>query len=238
MALTKESNQTAKLRVVPKFGDVAMINQLIHTKIWRQLYTGDIKAWFSVALWLFNIKVEMFASSVRHLLRLFHGRHTTGILTSLWTISMMLAFNSTSEVGIIVTFVPFFIPFVPVFMAGKTMHRLAFIDIHSQAFLVFIAVYSLFSLIHIILIYSEKGEISDHSKRGRSIIHILLNRFLPINEYLVQCIIEPVLIAVTGYLVITILQDHTFGVFLCLGAASLFLQEMLDGTFQYVYKKA
>ena len=36
--LTPASNQTAKLRIVPHFGDVAMIVGLMHSKIWLAIF--------------------------------------------------------------------------------------------------------------------------------------------------------------------------------------------------------
>jgi len=238
MALTKATNQIAKLRVVPRFGDVAMINQLIHSKIWRQLYSGDIKAWFSVFVWLVNIKIEMFASSARHIFRFNHGRHSTGILTSLWTISMMVAFNSASEFGFMVTFVPFFLPVLPFLIPVEKIEQMALIDVRSEALLVVILVYTLCSIIHVLFIYLEKGETRDHAKRGTSILHVILKKILPVNEYFVQIIIEPMILILAGYIAIDLFFDPVLGVFLFLAAGSLFFQEIVDGVFRYVHRKA
>jgi len=238
MATTTVSNQTARLRVIPKFGDLAMIVGLVRSNIWQQIYNGEKKYWWTIFIWLLNIKIELFASCGRLLLRYNHGRHTTGVLTFIWTISMMVAFNHIHAFGYFITFIPFIAPVLFVWLDINDVERIVFVDVHSELLVYWMVIYTLVSLIHIIIIYGEWGEIKDHTKRGTSIIYKVISRFRPIKEAKIEIAIEPLFLLLIGYCGSQFEEGPVFFIFMSIVAGCLFIQDVSDEAWRCLHTKS
>lgn len=232
--ISKASDHISRLRVQPIFGDIGMTVQFIQSKIIRQMFEGDKKIYWTIIVWMFKAKIEMFALLSRAILRYNHGRHTTGILMFLWTISMLLAFNSGDKIGYLLSFVPFGSPLLLINMSWMQFQEIIWFQTTSGSIAIWIGIFSFFQLIHVVRIYLEVGNINDHMKRGDSWIYLIFSRSKTISEFHIQCFIEPILIASIGYLVFVITGDLFFLILACTSASCLFLQEFLDGSNRYL----
>ncbi len=232
--ISKASDQISKLRVQPIFGDIGMSVQFIQSKIIRQMFEGDKKIYWTIIVWMFKAKIEMFALLSRSILRYNHGRHTTGIMMFIWTISMLLAFNSGDKIGYLLSFIPFGSPLLLINMSWMQFQEIIWFQTTSESIALWIGIFSFFQLIHVIRIYLEVGNKDDHMKRGASWIYMPFSRSKIISEFHVQCLIEPILIASIGYLIWINTGDMFFLILACTSGFCLFLQEFLDGSYRYL----
>lgn len=231
--LIKKSNQTAKIRITPSFGDLSLFVQLMQSNIWRQLYMGDRKALWNIALWVISSKIDMFAQPLRAILRYDFGRHTTGVLMSVWALVLIIAFNVTHIVGWFFVFLPFGGPATVFLVPLETLISLVFIDIHSKPLMVLAIAFSIFQGTHLVRIYLERGNTTDHKKRGQSWIVMLLKSKLKINEVMFQCYLEPIIGLAIGYVVMMIFGDQVFFIYMFASSICLFIQEFSDVAYRY-----
>lgn len=235
--ITKKSNQTSKLRINPIFGDLGMIVQFIRSKMIRQIYSGDKKVWWTIFLWLMQAKVEMLAVLSRSILRYNHGRHTTGILMSIWALSMLIAFNFGQGYGYAISFIPFGAPILLINMSWSQFEGVVWYETTSQSIAIWAIIFTVFQLIHVGRIYAEIGNVDDHMRRGTSWLSqgIFKNKYL--SEFHIQCFIEPLLVAGIGYGVWHFNDDLPFLIIACSSAICLFFQEFLDGSYRYYHSR-
>ena len=229
--ITQASNQASKLKVVPHFGDVAMIIGFIHSKIWQQFYLSSKKPYWTISKWFINAKIEMFALSGRSILRYNHGSNTTGVMMSIWALAMMIAFNAAIWFGPALTFIPFISPIL-VFIFPKEVFNYITVEYRSPFMLGLMITFVISQSVHIIMQNRKTKMPMDKNKRGQSLIMLCIPERYNINEYWVQCIVEPLLIAGIGYGVFLAYADMVFFAFMICTAVSIMLQEMADGLFR------
>ncbi|MCB0448188.1 MAG: hypothetical protein KDD03_11900 [Gelidibacter sp.] len=226
--LIQASDQSSKLRIVPHFGDVAMMLQLMRSKIWRELYEGSKKPYWRILVWLFAAKIEMFASASRCILRYRHGHNTTGLLMGLWVFSMIAAFNMDLVIGWLLVLIPFFSPLLVFVLDWGHLEQYLFLSIKSNLLLGFMVVSTSFQMVHVLLLKTKKGCNKDACKRGNSwLLFLLPNRFESL-EIWVQTLIEPLLIVMVGLCGWWFFGDTVFLSFMVLSAISLCIQELAD----------
>ena len=235
--LHPKSNQAAKLRLVPYFGDLAMLLQFGRSKIWRQFYQGEKKPYWAIFIWLINVKIEMMALPSRAILRYNHGRHSTGVITGVWTFTLMMAFNAEYGIAWLASFVPFVAPVLAFFLTPTEFVNHLTVDIRSPFLMGFLMVFTVAHLIHVIRIYAKIGNTDDHAKRGSSWLSLLLPKSSKLSEYYIQWLLEPLLVVALGYLAWVVREDMAFLAFMALSAFCMWLQETADGTYRYYHDK-
>ncbi len=235
--ITKASNQTGKLRTVPVFSDLGMMVEFYRSKIWKNLFNGNQKAYWTVFLWLFAVKVEMFGLLLRSVFRYNFGRHTSGFLLSIWTVSMLVALNANAVEGYLFTLVPFGAPILMIGIEWETFLNLIWFNVRSQNVVILTAVFWVFHLIHVVRIYADKGEIDDHLKRGSSWIKRLFPHSKFITEFKIQCFIEPIIGIISGYLFWVFGDDVWMFFILSISGFCLFIQEFSDHAYQYYHDR-
>lgn len=235
--ITNSSNQSSKLRTIPPFGDLAMLVSLYRSPIWKELYSNSKKALWRTFKWLINVKVDMLASLLRAIFRKDHGEHTTGGLMYIWTLCMLLAFNSNSIEAIAFTLVPFFAPVMLINIQGAELIKIIWTNVRSGNVAYLIAIFTVFQLIHIIRIYLKNDENADRMKRGNSWIKMMFQDSKWLSEFKVQCYIEPILAVGIGYAFWKLDGDIWIFILLLSSAICLFLQEFLDRAYQYYHKR-
>jgi hypothetical protein len=236
--INRNDDRVAKPSFVPKFSDPDIIRAVLNSEIWKHLFLGEKKAaWlFFKAIVLF--KMELFISPLRSVLRYGHGRRTTGIIITLMSALMMIAFNTNYVVGYLATFFPLAAPVIPFFMTSDQILAATIADIRSQYLLFFGIVYLVISIIHLVFIY--KGGGTTHSiptRRGTSLLYALLFNHLKLPEYIVQCFIEPILAISIGYVLLSSGTDFTCGLFLIIAGTCLGFQECFDGVSKFAMSR-
>ena len=146
---------------------------------------------------------------------------------------MMVTYNSLDILGFIMTFLPFVAPLMLPFISLEYLFRVVFVDIHSTGLLGFSMVYMICSIIHVSRMHMTSVVVADHSKRGTSLMHMLISKYSEIGEYFVTGIVEPVLIASVGYLIYLSTADTWFFAFMLLSASCLFIQDTADKIYQH-----
>ncbi len=179
--------------------------------------------------------MEMFISPLKAVLRYAHGKRTTGIIITLMSVLMMIAFNTNNIIGYLATFFPLAAPIMPFLMTGDQIINATFFAIRSEPLLIFWMAYLVISTIHLLCIY--KGVGTTHlaaTKRGTSILYGLLFKHFKLSEYTVEQFIEPLLAISIGYFLISSGVDFTFGLFLIIAGTCLFIQESYDAVSKFV----
>ncbi len=210
---------------LPKFSDQDIIRGILNSDYWRHLFMGDAKAFWILGKAIISLKTQMFAAPTKAVLRFDFGKRTVGIIITVMTFLMMIAFNTTWLVGYLATMFPLAAPVIPLYMAGSQIHAAVFTDIRSSALLIFWIVYIILAAIHLVRVYKKWGSPHSATSRGSSVLYVLILRRAGMSERNVQLVIEPLLVALIGASLIWFEVDFTFGVFLCCSAFCLFCQE-------------
>lgn len=218
---------------VPKFSDPDIIKAVVNSDFWKYLFLGDKKAFWLFFKAIVNLKTEMFISPLKTVLRYGHGRRTIGIMITLLSAFMMMAFNTESVIGALATFFPFVAPAIPFLITGEELKTALFVNIRSVALMYFWLVYLVLSIVHLVWVYQGSDETLPPSIRGIPILHVLLFRYWGISPYAVRQFVEPILAAGIGYILINTDTDFTFGLFLIIAAACLFFQELVEAVKQF-----
>lgn len=234
---TKASNHIIKLRVNPIFGDLGMVVQFIKSGIVRNLWRGESKAFWSSFLWLLKAKIELVAMLSRSIFRYNHGRHTTGVFMSIWAITMVMAFNQGDAFGYVLSFVPFGTPLLLINVSWLQFQDIVWYEASSQFVSIWLGIFTVLQVIHVVRIYLEIGNTDDHMKRGTSWLYsgILKTKYL--SEIKIQCLVEPVLTVLFGYVVWCFTGDIIFVVLTSASAICLFLQEFSDVAYRYYHSR-
>jgi len=234
--ITQSSNQTKKLRTIPAFGDLAMLVALYRSALWKELYSNSKKGLLRVIKWLINVKVDMLASVIRSVFRYNPGEHTTGGMMYIWTLCMLIAFNSASVEAIVFTLIPFVAPVLLINIRGTEFVDILWGNVRSENIAYLIVVFAVFQLLHVIRIYLNGDENADRMKRGTSWIKLLFKHNKFITEFKIQCFVEPVFAAGIGYILWTTQGDIWIFILLSSSAICLFLQEFFDKAYQHYHK--
>ncbi|MBL7681771.1 MAG: hypothetical protein JNK00_00305 [Flavipsychrobacter sp.] len=216
------------IRVAPLYGDGEILLSLAQSKFWSSLMNKNEKSWLILVRELFRIKFAILAFLTGAIFRYGYGSRTIGFILSILSTLMLIGYNSTYLFWVAKPFFPFtaafFIPFVDL----KFWQELVVTDIHSTGLFYYTCLFAAVSLFHSLSIYLGFGNSNDPTKRGNSIIYMLFFRYTRVPEYLVQGIMEPVIIGITALLCWHILDDKHFSIFLIISGSSLFMQETLD----------
>ncbi|MCB0518512.1 MAG: hypothetical protein H6577_10040 [Lewinellaceae bacterium] len=231
--INRNTERVVKPSFLPKFSDADIFKGVVNSEFWGHVFLGEKKALWIVFKGLLSLKIEMFVSPLRMTLRYNHGRRTVGIVIILLSATMMMAFNTQSFLGALSTFVPFAAPIVPFFMSWEEISSSLFTEIRSEALMVFWMAYGALSALHLMLVYLRKDGDAPPAGRGTSWLHRLVFQHFKVAETAVQRVVEPFLVGVVGYLLIGTDTDFTFGLFLIIAAACLFVQEVFDAVMQF-----
>lgn len=234
--ITQSSNQTKKLRTIPAFGDLAMLVALYRSALWKELYSNSKKGLWRIVKWLINVKVDMLSLIIRSIFRISPGEHTTGVMIYIWTLCMLIAFNSNSIEAIFFTLIPFAAPVLLINIRGAEFVDIVWGNVRSENLAYLIGVFAVLQLVHVIRIYLSGDENVDRMKRGSSWIKLLFKHNKFITEFKIQCFVEPFIAAGIGYLFWKVEGDIWIFILLCSSAICLFLQEFLDKAYQHYHK--
>lgn len=220
---------------VPKYSDPDIIRSVLKSDIWKYIFLRDKKAFWLLFKALVFLKMEMFISPIKAVLRYGHGKRTTGIIITLMSTLMLIAFNTNNVVGYLATFFPFITPVLPFLMTGDHIISATFFAIRSEALLIFWMAYLVISSIHLLCIYKGIGTTQSlPTKRGTSILYMLLFKHFRLSENVVEHFLEPLLAVSIGYFLMSSGVDFTFGLFLIIAGSCLFIQESYDAVSSFV----
>jgi|GEM_PF-4571493 len=227
------NENASKPSFIPKFSDPDLIKAVINPAFWSQVFLGNQKAIWDLFKGLLLLKIEMFASPLRACLRYGHGRRTVGIGITFLTVTMLMAFNTEHLVGALATFFPLVAPIAPFFMSESEISDALFVDTRSEGLMYFWMAYLSLATAHLIGVYRRKGGAVPTGGRGTSILHTLVFRHIKVSEAVVQRLVEPILVGLTGHTLMHSGMDETFGLFLMIAAACLFAQEGYDAVMKF-----
>ncbi len=231
--INRNNERITKPSFVPKFSDPDIIKAIVSPDFWRHVFLGEKKAVWLFFMALVNLKMEMFISPLRMCLRYNHGRRTIGVTITLMSMLMMMAFNTDYLIGALATFFPLVAPIVPFFMDGEELGQAVFVEIRSGYLMVFWMGHGLLSSVHLVRVYRGWGEPASPTGRGSSLLYHLVFKYLKMPEHVVQRLVEPLLVGITGYVLVSTGVDFTLGLFLIIAAACLFVQEGLDAVMKF-----
>ncbi|MDF1864401.1 MAG: hypothetical protein P1U70_06185 [Saprospiraceae bacterium] len=225
----KKSKNEFNIRLAPLYGDSDILLSIYHSKFWEQIFKKDKSATFLFFRELVRLTIEMFAYSIRVFLRIKYGKRTTGIILTIATVYMIIAFNSV-HFGVYLSPIALYLaPFKYFFIDVSNPSKLILEEIHSQNLLGFLYAFLFWSFCQLFTMYllgwTNK---KDTTKRGDSLIYLLLKNHLDIQESTIQSLVEPILVGVIAILFLKINEDFTFFLFLSTASISLMIQEQLD----------
>ena len=231
--INRNYGRDIKPSFVPKFSDPDLIKGILDAEFWRLVFFRDKKVVWLLFKALVSLKLERFMAPLRAVFRYNHGRRTIGVMISLMSALMMIAFNTHYAVGYLTTFFPFMAPAVPFFMTGEEIKDATFLNIRSQFLMIFWMGYLVISSLHLGRLYKGLGNIEAPTKRGKSWLQTLIFRHFKLKETIVQRFIEPFLAGMIGYVLLSTGYDFTFGLFLMIASTCLFIQEIYEAVRQF-----
>jgi len=222
----------SRSRIAPLFGDGEILLSLFKTDFWMRLISK--KGWAGIVFFktFFALTISMITFSTIAILRYRFGTRTVGLVFSFMTLLLLLALNSSWLYWFAKPFFPLTGAFFPFFVDTQFWQEFLLTNIYSKALFYYSCVYSAFSLVHVVAIYTGFGNTSDPSKRGDSIIYRLFFRYSKLTEFTIQARLEPLIIALTALCLWKFSGDTLFASFLALSALCLFIQESLDRAHQ------
>ena len=220
-------NHKFNFRIVPKYGDLPLFLSLFEGRWLRRLIQGDKTAGWTLLADYTYLQMGIFSHAITAVFRYRHGAQTMGFLMILFTLSWVAVLNYNAIEPALRPFAWGAAFFMPFYKSPPELYDLIFSQIHSKALLIYGGIYLSAALVHTSMIYAGHGN-QEATKRGDSwLYNALLKRTGLVSEQVVQIIIEPLLAFLTGWL-FWVMGDRTFSTFLWIGAASLFIQEVLD----------
>ena len=225
--ITKKSIPHTKLRSKGKYGDLIMVSELLKFEYLLRLIYRDKMLPLMMFVNYLEFLIAMFANSIVVFFRFRHGMHTMGLIMMVSTSIMIMVFNSANLHFILKPFTLPFVALLPFFKDWHWIYAAIVMDIHSLPLLVFLCMYLLVSLVHSIFIFIGKGNV-EYGKRGDSwIIWLLEHKWIKVDEYLVQGILEPFITALIA-LLFWYLGNEVFAIYLWVAASCLFIQELQE----------
>lgn len=234
--LSNKSNQEIIIRQVKNYGDAAIINGFMTTEWWRELFkSGRGVAFLLFTQYYLRFLIWLFANSIGVVFRYKHGGKTMGVISTFYTVILMILFNS-HEVWFF--FKPLILLVMPVYyitLDRDELYCTIMVQVHSGSLTVFTILYLILAVVSLIQIYTGKGN-NDLEKRGESRLLILAGQSYQAKENMVQSFLEPITTVAIGTL-FWVLNDPVFAAFLWIAAASMFVQEAMDWSLQQKGKK-
>jgi len=228
MITKNASDETFTSRRIKLYGDLAIWHGFYTSKIWNTILNNRDRILPEILKTYFQFNTAMLAYSLNAIFRYKFGSQTTGLLMSISTLSMLIGFNSENIWVIFKPIMLFINPIIPFFKDGDEIYDLVFVEIHSVSLLVLTIIFTLSTLTHVTMIYSDNGNDSP-TKRGDSWLHILISKYYKsANETFIAMIVEPLISILIGVVLFKWNDDKWGGVYFCLAGLAVFGQHMLD----------
>ena len=160
------------------------------------------------------------------------GSQTMGIL-SVAFVSLSIVGLNHSEIPIYLK--PFSIIVVPIAMMRTDSFEWTFYwkyDYESAFLLWYSVVFTLISLVHLVMIWLDKGNQS-MTKRGQSWLVLLLSKYMTVNEFFICGIVQPVICMLLGIFLLNQYDDTYACIFLCVTSLAEASQQMVDNCLLY-----
>lgn len=221
-------------RKTRKLGDLEIVRGIVVSPFWKMLFVKPKQAFLMVLGQYLKASSVILSNILTTNIRIQPGSNVSGILLTICGISAILAFNSIYVWKILTPFVVIAVPLLPLWIEPDDLHRLIFIDIHSQALLIWAGVFTLFSLIHTVMNWLGKGN-REASKRGKSLLYLLaeklLSRHMCVSEFFFL-MLETLIVMSIGIYLWAYVYDPYFGGFLVLISANELVLLLVDKAHQ------
>ena len=230
--ITEQSNHNIKPRKTVKISDAAIIWGAYTTLFWKTLL---YKSWSETFL-LFIRQYLRFNKAILASLfwspfRFKAGSQTIGLISMIFAASFLLSYNSVHVPILLKPLATFCVPFSPFFKTQEELYQLLFVDIHSQFLLIYTGMFIVSACIHLIMIWLGKSNPS-LTKRGNSWLVLGLSRLMPVNEFVICALVEPLIVVGIGFAAWKYAGDVHFLVFMILIALAETAQQLLDKSYQ------
>ena len=230
--ITKKSNHNIKPRKTVKISDAAILWGAYKTSFWKTLlYKSSNETFLLLFKQYVRFNKAVLASMLWLPFRFKAGSQTMGILSMVCALGFLLSYNSVHVPVLLKPLAIFIIPLLPFFKTSEELYSLTFLEIHSHYVLIYTGLFVVSGSIHLILIwfgYSDKSL----TKRGNSWIVWILSRWMPVNEFLICGLIEPIIAITVGVLVWKNTGDVHFAILMLLIAVAEAAQQLLDKSYQ------
>ncbi len=187
----------AKAAAVLQIGDAAIIEGFITTPFWKQLFYAPGKAFLSLIPRYFAFISALSSYCMVVFFRYKYSAFHTGFIATIMGMSFIVTFNSA--IWLIVK--PIFVipaPFIALFTDTERLYQFLLINTKSTGLIIYCTIFLMVSLFHTLRMYFyNEDDIPAHG-RGYSWIHLLLSRYISIQEFWVNIIIEPAIFILIG----------------------------------------
>lgn len=206
------------------FGDSAIAYGIGRSKLWGLLITKPFTAFILAIGQYLQFTRAAFSYALISVFRFRFGIQSCGLILSLGSVGIMIIFNSVHIWRIFSPFALFSLTALPFFYDWDTIYRWLFIDIRSQALLIWSGLVLIKSSIHVVMIYGGFGN-EDLTKSGVSYAYIGLSKLfakirINVSEFVVAVFIESAFAIAMGCVFWFMVEDQTFGLFCFLMAFS------------------
>ena len=231
--ITQKSNHSITPRKTVKISDASIIVAAVYlTQFWKTLL---YKSWKETLLLLvryyFRFNKAIHAMLFWSPIRCRAGNGTIGILAIVFGVSLLLSCNSTNVPVLLKPFAAFCVPIVPFFKTQDELYQLVFTQIHSHYLLIYTGLFIISGCIHLVLIWFGLSNPSQ-TKRGNSLIVLVFSRWMPVNEFLICGLVEPLLGIGLGFVAWYYAEDMYFGILMILIALAEASQQFIDKAYQ------
>ncbi|WP_442267620.1 hypothetical protein ACSIGC_08105 [Tenacibaculum sp. ZS6-P6] len=231
--ITQKSNHNITPRKTVKVSDAAILFAAVYqTQFWKTLlYKSWKETLLLLARYYFRFNKAIHAMLFWSPIRFRAGSATIGVLAIMFGVSLLLSCNSMDVPILLKPIVAFCVPLVPFFKTQDELYRLVFVDIHSCYLLIYTGLFVVSGFIHLIIVWLGFSNPSQ-TKRGNSLIVLVLSRWMPVNEFLICGLVEPLLGIGLGLATWHYADDVCFGIFMILISMSEAAQQWLDKAYQ------
>lgn len=230
--IPEKSNRDIKSRPTLKVGDLAFIYGASNTSFWKTLI---YKPWYEFVMLCIKqyLKFSKAIMAILHwcVFRFRPGYQTMGIISTIVSISFLLSYNSTLVPVYLKPFAWVIVPLLPFFKTPDELYHLAVNEVESQFLLIYSGLYVFLVIIHLITIWTGNGNPSI-SKRGESWIGFFLSKLMPVDEFVICGLIEPLLGIGLGLAAWKFAGDTHFAVFMVIISLAEATQQILDKAYQ------
>lgn len=228
MKPTKASNRDIAVTKTVKISEFAIVYGMLNSPCFKNILTQKwAKAFGLSCYYWFRYNRAICACYYFLPLRWKLGSQTFGILAYLTILSASIGYNSTHIDPNWKPFSVFITPFLIWDTTFQEIYNFIYVEVESQFLTVWNLLVAAIGFLHLVMIWIGKGDTST-SKRGNSLLVLILNKYIKPNEYFIVGILEPLIIASIALLLWTEFEDIYGALFLWIASLSETLQQLFD----------
>lgn len=227
--ISEESTTCSMRRKTVKVSDQAIVWGMYSAPYKKKLLQSSWEEFVAWVLWLvIRFNKATIALQMWSVLRFKPGSQTIGLLSFTWALSFVIGFNSTEIHWLLKPLSALITPFLIIGKSWDWIYELIFVSCESKFLMIYTILFGISGLVHIIILWVGIDSMSSMSQRGQSWIGLGLSYLIPVNEFVICGIIEPLIVIGLGVCAWHYYDDVYFGIYMISIALAEGSQQILD----------